>query len=77
MYKLEQKIWDEFGPYIDDVYSDNEGESFGKAYGTPTWWVELKPGCVTRDGEYTTVHESTLSDCYRILKRGIVKEGGQ
>ncbi|MBQ7671326.1 MAG: hypothetical protein IJS45_11520 [Clostridia bacterium] len=74
MYKLEKRIWDEFGEYISGIHCEDDGVNFGKRYGTRSWWVELKPGFITVSGEFTVVHESTLADCYRELKCGIRPE---
>lgn len=55
-----------YADVISDYYTDNEGESFGKAAGTVTHWVELKEGY--KAAGFTIIHEATLKDCASLLK---------
>lgn len=66
MTKTEQRIREKYGYAIADMYQEQDGEQFGKAYGSYSWWIELKAGYSACG--MTTVHESTLKDCESVLK---------
>jgi hypothetical protein len=67
MTKAEKRIREQYGYAIADMYQEQDGEQFGKAYGTYSWWIELKAGYALSDGT-EMVHESTLKDCESALK---------
>lgn len=53
-------------PRVAKVWSENNGCFEGDG---PDWWVELKPGFVLANDWTHTIHEPTLRDCQRELKR--------